>query len=287
MSGAPLAVDEPESAGPKPVSRHDGRARMSSGMPVVLMYHSVTPYQEDPYLVTVSPQRFEQQMRLLRQRGLRGTSIEELLDAHRRGTARGLVGLTFDDGYADLITHVLPTLQRHGFTATAFVIAGRLGGENAWDPKGPRKTLMTAQQVREAAAAGMEIGSHGLWHVSLPSVSDPELAEELSQSRRLLQDISGQGVGGFCYPYGHVDGRVIDGVRKAGYDYGCAFWRSKFTGPHALARIYVGDTDFPRRLRAKWFCHDLIWEGPAAPLLYHLNPYRAGLASAVDGDDLY
>ena len=32
-------------------------------MPAVLMYHSVTPYQHDPYLVTVNPERFEQQMR--------------------------------------------------------------------------------------------------------------------------------------------------------------------------------------------------------------------------------
>ena len=85
---------------------------MSPAMPVVLMYHSVTPYQEDPYLVTVSPQRFEQQMQWLRQRGLRGTSLGELLGAHRNGAARGLVGLTFDDGYVDFVTYVLPTLRR-------------------------------------------------------------------------------------------------------------------------------------------------------------------------------
>ena len=32
---------------------------MSPAMPVALMYRSVTPYQDDPYLVTASPQRFE------------------------------------------------------------------------------------------------------------------------------------------------------------------------------------------------------------------------------------
>src|SRR6266571_2079712 len=159
-------------------------------MPFVLMYHSVAPYEEDPYLVTVSPARFEQQMRWLHSRGLRGASMRELLDAHRNGSARGLVGLTFDDGYADLVEHVLPALRRHGFTATVFVIAGRLGGDNAWDAAGPRKPLLTARQVRDAAAAGVEIGSHGLRHVSLPGSSDPALAEEIEHSRGVLQDIS-------------------------------------------------------------------------------------------------
>jgi len=239
-------------------------------MPLVLMYHSVAPYQQDPYLVTVSPPRFEQQMRWLRGRGLRGTSMRELLDAQRRGTERGLVGLTFDDGYADLVSYVLPTLRRHGFTATVFVIAGRLGGQNAWDAEGPRKPLMTARQVRQAATEGVEIGSHGLQHVSLPGVNDTALAEELSDSRRILRDVSGQHVRGFCYPYGNVDGRVATGVRTAGYQYACAIWRSELTGTHALPRTYVGEADSPIRLRAKRLRHRLTW-GRAAPLLRHFG----------------
>jgi len=39
---------------------------------MVLMYHSVEPYAEDPYQITVSPRRFERQLRWLRRRGLRG-----------------------------------------------------------------------------------------------------------------------------------------------------------------------------------------------------------------------
>ncbi len=236
-------------------------------MPFVLMYHSVAPYEEDPYLVTVSPARFEQQMRWLHSRGLRGASMRELLDAHRNGSARGLVGLTFDDGYADLVEHVLPALRRHGFTATVFVIAGRLGGDNAWDAAGPRKPLLTARQVRDAAAAGVEIGSHGLRHVSLPGSSDPALAEEIEHSRGVLQDISGQDVRGFCYPYGHLDEPVLARVRAAGYDYGCAIWRSELTGRHALPRTYVGAADSPLRLRAKALRHRLTWDYPRASAL--------------------
>jgi peptidoglycan/xylan/chitin deacetylase (PgdA/CDA1 family) len=220
--------------------------------PVVLMYHSVSPEADDPYRVTVSPLRFEQQMRWLDRRGLRGVSMARLLAARRRGHDAGLVGLTFDDGYCDFLRYALPVLLRYGFTATAFVIAGRLGGVNGWDALGPRKPLLTAGQVREVAAAGVEIGSHGLRHVPLTDTSDLALIREQRVSRQILQDVTGTEVPGFCYPYGHVSGRVVAGTQDAGYHYGCAIWTSELTGQFALPRMYVGSADGPARLRAKW-----------------------------------
>ncbi len=229
--------------------------------PLVLMYHSVAPYEQDPYLVTVRPARFEQQLRWLHRRGLRGTSMRELLAARREGTDRGLVGLTFDDGYADFCEYVLPALARFGFTATVFVIADLLGGANSWDEAGPRKALMTAEEIHYAAASDMEIGSHGRRHVSLTSTESRSdvLTAEVSGSRTILQEVSGQEVAGFCYPYGQLDGLAVNAVRAAGYHYGCAIWRSQLTGLHALPRTYIGDRDGSLRLLAKWYRHHLRW----------------------------
>jgi peptidoglycan/xylan/chitin deacetylase (PgdA/CDA1 family) len=214
----------------------------------------------------VSPLRFDQQLRWMRRRGLRGVGMRELLAARRAGSGAGLVGLTFDDGYADFASYAVPIMARYGFSATVFPVAARLGGDNAWDPEGPRKPLMTAEQVRQLKDAGMEVGSHGMHHVSLVSVPDAELDRELADSRAALQDISGQDVAGFCYPYGHVDSRVIAAVRSAGYGYGCAIWRSALTSPHALPRTFVGDDDSAARLWAKGARHRLGWghRGPAA-----------------------
>lgn len=226
--------------------------------PVVLMYHSVTPYTDDPYRVTVSPRRFEQQMRWLNSRGLRGVSMATLIAAQRRHCDNGLVGLTFDDGYDDFLRHAMPVLKRYGFSATAFVIAGRLGGLNSWDSRGPRKALMTARQLLEVADEGIEIGSHGLRHVDLESTTDLALRREQDLSRQLLQDITGTAVNGFCYPYGQLDRRVVDGVHQAGYQYGCAIWTSDLTGRYAIPRTYVGDADGPARLHAKWLRHHYV-----------------------------
>lgn len=225
--------------------------------PYVLMYHSIAVHERDPYLVTVDPRRFDQQLRWMRDTGLRGVSMRELLLAHWAGEARGLVGLTFDDGYADFARNALPALRRYGFTATVFVIAGRIGGDNEWDPEGPRKRLMTAAEVREVAESGVEVGSHGLLHQHMSYLDDDELVPEVVESRELLREITGQDVTGFCYPYGDVDQRVVDTVAAAGYEYGCAIWRSEVSGLHALPRTYIGDRDGTLRLHAKHLRHRL------------------------------
>ncbi len=250
-----------------------------AGMPAIAMFHSVSPYDDDPYLVTVSPDRFDRQMRWLRRRGLRGVAVGELMAACRAGAGHGLIGLTFDDGYADFIDYALPVLARYGFGATVFPIAGRLGGLNDWDVLGPRKPLMSADQVRKAADAGIEIGSHGLRHVSLPGLAEAGLAAEAAQSRAILTETIDRDVTGFCYPYGHIDASSVAAVQQAGYAYGCAIWRSASTGPHALPRVYVGDGDGSLRLWAKGARHWLAWDyrGPGAG--------RLGRITASGGKD--
>lgn len=234
--------------------------------PLVLLYHSVSPEADDPFEVTVGPRRFAEQMAWLHRRGLRGTSVGELLAAHARGgsASRGLVGLTFDDGYVDVLRHALPVLAGHGFSATVFALSGRLGGWNAWDSGGPRKPLMTAHQLREAASAGIEIGSHGSRHVRLPTVGPDALDEEIRGSRERLQAITGQPVGGFCYPWGVTSRQVVDRVRAAGYDYACAVWHTGLPDPYAayaLPRTYLHDGDHGWRLDAKRWRHRLTCRG--------------------------
>ncbi|MCS0638983.1 polysaccharide deacetylase family protein [Streptomyces sp. LP05-1] len=224
------------------------------------MYHSVdgrTGPADDPYGVTVAPDRLDRQLRALRDRGLRGVSVRELLAAARTGRARGLIGLTFDDGYADFLDTAVPLLRRHDCTATVFVLPGLPGGTNDWDPLGPRKPLLTEAGVRACAAAGMEVGSHGLRHRSLPAADDAVLRAETEESRALLREMTGAAPEGFCYPYGHLDARSVAAVRAAGYAYGCAIDPGALGGVHALPRVHVGQRDTGPRLAAKYLLHPL------------------------------
>ncbi|MEU6320384.1 polysaccharide deacetylase family protein [Streptomyces sp. NPDC047009] len=215
------------------------------------MYHSVSACTDDPYRITVSPHRLDRQLGWLRARGLTGVSVGRLLAAQCEGRATGLVGLTFDDGYADFLDSAMPLLRRYGFTATVFVLPGRLGGQNDWDPLGPRKPLLTQDGIRAVADEGMEIGSHGLFHTNLVTADDEQLRRETADSRKLIETITGAAPDGFCYPYGHVDARAVEAVRAAGYGYACAIAPGRLAGPHALPRTYIGAQDTALRLRAK------------------------------------
>lgn len=240
------------------VSRASRVSRRPVASAWVLMYHSVAEYSHDPHRITVTPATFAHQLRWLRRRGLRGVSVSELLAARARGEG-GLVGLTFDDGFADFATAAVPTLQRFGCTATVYVLADRLGGHNEWDADAPAKALMTAEEIREVAAAGMEIGSHGLRHVHLPGLSPELLAHEVEHSRAVLRGLVDQEVAGFAYPYGQAGGREIEAVRTAGYTHACHVGHPVDPTVHSIPRSFIGERDRGVRLAAKQVRHELSW----------------------------
>ncbi|GAB3504888.1 polysaccharide deacetylase family protein [Amycolatopsis cihanbeyliensis] len=224
----------------------------SGRYPMIWMYHSVCEYDEDPYQVTVRPSRFAAQLAWLRGQGLRGVSMRELGE-----DPRGAVGLTFDDGYADFAEVAVPILRAYGCTATVFVLAGRLGGSNEWDTAGPRKPLLTAEQVREVAATGMEVASHGLRHRPMPDLGGTELAEEVAGSRAAVAELTGEPVHGFAYPYGLLDEGTRRAVAAAGYHYACAVGHPARPDEFALPRMFVGERDTGPRLHAKRARHAL------------------------------
>jgi peptidoglycan/xylan/chitin deacetylase (PgdA/CDA1 family) len=224
--------------------------RLAGRLPV-LMYHGVATVADDPFHLFVTPARFRRQMLLLKRCGLRGVSLATLGDAIEAGPAQGLVGITFDDGYRDVLRFAVPVLHQYGFAATFFVVSDLLGGSNTWDPP-PRRDLMTVADVRALAASGQEIGSHGVRHARLTEVTRAELRHEVAGSRKTLADLLGAEPRSFCYPYGAADATVVSAVADAGYTYGCVAARVPgIDGPLATPRIGVGERDTGARFVGK------------------------------------
>lgn len=243
-------------------------------VPIILMYHGVQEVPEDPHRLCVTPARFAEHMTWLREHRLRGVGIGTLVDAMGAGRARGLVGITFDDGYVNVLENALPELQRHGFTATMFIISDLLGGTNKWDAgnAGPVWPLMSAGQVAEIAAAGMEIGAHGATHVRLAGIGADRLEIEVSGSRSTLSELLGHPVRGFAYPWGNMDAAARQAVRDAGYDYACSV-ESPLTnlGIMALPRITFTEHDGSGRMAAKrlFFRSYIAYEGTKRRISYN------------------
>lgn len=102
---------------------------------VVLLYHRVAETARDPQLLCVSPRHFAEHLEVLSQR-CHPVSVAEMLRRAREGRSlRGLVALTFDDGYADNLHSAKPLLERYGIPATVFVVVEhvRTGREFWWD----------------------------------------------------------------------------------------------------------------------------------------------------------
>jgi polysaccharide deacetylase family protein (PEP-CTERM system associated) len=77
--------------------------------------------------------------------------------------------------------------------------------------------------VREIAARGHEVASHGSSHRMCGPLSNAELRDELAGSKRLLEDITGAEVAGFRAPNFSVDDRVLGLIREVGYQYDSSY----------------------------------------------------------------
>ena len=188
----------------------------------ILMYHQIgqpsprgTPYRG----LTVHPASFRRQMAWMRRLGYRGLSMRDLMP-YLQGQKQGRVfGITFDDGYVNVLANALPVLRELGFTSTNYFVAHRFGGTNEWDHANgvPSAPLMSREQARQWVAGGQEAGSHTLDHPNLPDLAPEAAFEQIHSSRQELQQALDAEVTAFCYPYGHETPALRDMVRRAGY----------------------------------------------------------------------
>ena len=117
------------------------------------------------------------------------------------------IAITFDDGNASDVEIALPALQCRGMNATFFIAVGKLG-EKGYLQKSDLKTLV---------GAGMTIGSHGWSHKSWRNLPVGEAQQEIIESMKQLEDITGVKVDSAACPFGDYDRQVLRALIKAGY----------------------------------------------------------------------
>lgn len=189
----------------------------------ILMYHQVGEFT--PMAAHRSTycdhRRFAAQMAWLQRLRYRVLRLDEAIAGLRgeRPLPPRAVVLTFDDGYENFYQYALPVLARHGFPAMVYALADRLGQPSGWFADDGRATppLMSAARLRELRGAGIEIGSHGLTHQRLAAIDRDAAEAEIARSKDRLQQLLGEPVEHFCYPYGSYDDAVVSMVAAAAY----------------------------------------------------------------------
>jgi peptidoglycan/xylan/chitin deacetylase (PgdA/CDA1 family) len=211
-----------------------------------LMYHSIATSAAPEFArFVLRPEEFAAQMEYLAAEGYRPVTALDLA----RGefavdrASRPMV-LTFDDGYTDFESAVMPILRKYSFPATLYVPTAYVGGTASWlrACNEEHRPILSWQAIRDIAAEGIEVASHSHSHPQLDRVSPAVAQDEARRSRELLEDKLGLPVPGFAYPFGYWTKDVRSAVSAAGYSYACAVGElpvSTASDPLTLPRLTV------------------------------------------------
>jgi peptidoglycan/xylan/chitin deacetylase (PgdA/CDA1 family) len=125
--------------------------------------------------------------------------------ARADGFDRGLVTVTFDDGWTSQHANALPILEKYGIPATMYIISGSINDQPAY---------MTQAQIQDFADRGHNIESHTVTHPHLPTLSPAQLNAELRESQATLRQLFGPAAGShLASPYAEYNDATLAAIK--------------------------------------------------------------------------
>jgi len=223
----------------------------------ILVYHLVM--KEDR-------KSFEEHMGFLKD-SFEICSVSEILQVVSREDGNGIyrLAITFDDGFRVLMQDCLEILERHNIKASFLVPTGfvEMADQPQWAARFSLRAHyynfalepMRADDLQMLSKLGHEVGSHGISHTSIGSMSRKHAHRELTVSRERITEWTGVVPAGFAYPLGQTEsvlGDPTEWIRQAGYKYGLTLHRGAVrsaSNPLLLPREHVEGNWSVRDLR--------------------------------------
>ena len=151
--------------------------------------------------------------------------------------------ITFDDGNISDLTIAAPQLLERGLSAEFFIITDRIGKTGS----------LSADDIRQLMQVGMGIGSHGIAHSDWSTLAASQLADELTRSKVILEEISGRPIPSAAIPFGRYNSAVLTALHEAGYEMayssdGGGAKGSSFLKPRASVRRDMTEAELDRIL---------------------------------------
>jgi peptidoglycan/xylan/chitin deacetylase (PgdA/CDA1 family) len=202
---------------------------------LIFCYHGLVDKVRYPG-TQITPAAFEQQMQMLKDRGITVIGMQDLL-AWKRGEKNippRCAVITFDDGLKTQYEVAWPIMKKLGYTFTMFIYTegvrgGLFGGGEA----------ITWEQLGDMRDNGIDVEAHSATHQDLreghpitirepggkttrKKLTGPEyeqfLQNELVGCKQLLEQRLGIKVNCFAVPYGFYNEHVKEVARNAGYE---------------------------------------------------------------------
>jgi peptidoglycan/xylan/chitin deacetylase (PgdA/CDA1 family) len=167
----------------------------------ILMYHSISNEKEQAhpyYRINTSPAAFEAHMLYLYENNYSVINLNNLRSSFNSKDSCRQVVITFDDGFYDFLTNAFPILKKYKFDSTVFLPTGFIHNERL-SFKG--KKCLNWNEVRELSKEGISFGSHTITHPELSRLNTKEIENEITLSKKRIEDETGTQVTSFSCPY--------------------------------------------------------------------------------------
>lgn len=255
----------------------------------ILFYHRVADDSPNPW--TISTSAFAAQINWLRSRfDLVSLAVaQERIECHRNRFPTACI--TFDDGYAENLRFAIPLLLKHKipftyFVATDFVTNNKPFPHDA--AAGRPLPVHTLTEIRDLAAAGVEIGAHTRTHANLGGELSPEqLVSEIVGSKHDLEAAIGKPITYFAFPYGqheNLSAKAFQIAYAAGFAGACsAYGGYNWPGDDAFhLRRFHADEAFIR------FMNWMTIDSRKVRLQHDFDPgdYRSAATTDSPRDDI-
>ena len=127
--------------------------------------------------------------------------------------------------------------------------------------------------IREIAARGHEVASHGCHHGLPTKIPVNRLKAELLNSRLILEDTIGNSVSGFRAPSFAINDNILKRIAEAGYRYDSSYNSFRLHGRYGRISLNGG-----KRFGIAWQLSDSIYEIPISNLAVngHMLPTGGG-----------
>lgn len=120
---------------------------------IVLCYHKINNRKNDWNHITVTPDTFMKQMEFVM------NHYDVVTTAHAYESEH-TVSISFDDGYEDSVTNILPLLEKLRIPATFFISTKRLGSdEEDWCNELSRRIMSGGQEKTDIEIGGEKIST--------------------------------------------------------------------------------------------------------------------------------
>jgi Predicted xylanase/chitin deacetylase len=205
----------------------------------ILLYHKIGKYPQSAKFpgLYVTEDDFDRQIKYLKNTGYAFLTLSELktlYDYYYKAKEAGspdspqlinltpvlekkkYAAITFDDGSKSVYSGGLKVMRNNGVKATVFMVSGLIGGVNEWDMKNGENIdeMLSLSELKEMFGYGIEIGAHTMTHPRLTQISPEEAFNEISLSKKNLEDLLGASVNFFAYPYGDYSEETKSWLKK-------------------------------------------------------------------------